>query len=159
MMKTEEKIAIIQDELKRFKVTKAACDSCIPQELIDCHEELIEDLNRLKGINNVWHKNEPMESVDINGEHLQETYDFLHKSIKELEKVKEFARLCLTKYIPFEVLSPRVWTSEEEWLKEMNYDYYIYIRDYICEYGVSDDRVLTLEEFNLVCEFLKEGIK
>ncbi len=48
MMKTEEKIAIIQDELKRFKVTKAACDSCIPQELIDCHEELIKDLKELE---------------------------------------------------------------------------------------------------------------
>ena len=50
-MKTEEKIAIIQDELKRFKITKAACDSCIPQELIDCHEELIEDLKQLEMFN------------------------------------------------------------------------------------------------------------
>lgn len=47
-MKTEEKVKIIKDELHRFKVTKSACDSCIPQDLIDCHEELIQDLRELE---------------------------------------------------------------------------------------------------------------
>lgn len=55
-----------------------------------CLCEIIEkDLNRLEKINNVWHENEPMESVDINGNHLQEVYDFLHITIKELEKYKK----------------------------------------------------------------------
>lgn len=46
-MKTEDKIAILKDELIRFKMTKSVCDGCIPQELIDSHEEIIKDLELL----------------------------------------------------------------------------------------------------------------
>lgn len=48
-----------------------------------------EALDRLKEINEVWHENEPMESVDINGKHLQELYDFINKLTEENEKYKK----------------------------------------------------------------------
>ena len=47
------------------------------------------DLERLEVLNNVWHNNEPMESVDINGEHLQELYDYISKINQENEKLKK----------------------------------------------------------------------
>ena len=47
------------------------------------------DLDRLEEINNVWHKNEVMESVDINGNHLQEVYDFIHNLLEESTKFKK----------------------------------------------------------------------
>ncbi len=51
-MTIEEKIRILKDQLKRFKVTKQACDSCIPQELINSHEEIIKDLELLEKLKN-----------------------------------------------------------------------------------------------------------
>lgn len=50
---------------------------------------ILKDLERLEEINKVWHDNEPMESVDINGKHLQELYDFNSKLINENEVFKE----------------------------------------------------------------------
>ena len=59
-------------------------------------EKIHEKLKRLEEINKVWHDNEPMESVDINGKHLQDLYDYneelfnknleLDKKVIELEK-------------------------------------------------------------------------
>lgn len=47
-MTIEQKITILKDQLHRFKVTKSCCDSCIPQELIDSHIEIIKDLEQLE---------------------------------------------------------------------------------------------------------------
>ena len=55
----------------------------------DYYELIKKDLDRLEKINEVWHKNEPMESVDINGNHLQELYDFIHRLCEENEKLKK----------------------------------------------------------------------
>ena len=55
----------------------------------DYYELIKKDLERLEKINEVWHKNEPMESVDINGNHLQEVYDFIHRLCEENEKLKK----------------------------------------------------------------------
>lgn len=52
-MTIEEKIKILKDQLYRFKVTKNACDTCIPQELINSHEEIIKDLERLEKLEEV----------------------------------------------------------------------------------------------------------
>ena len=54
----------------------------------DYYELIKKDLDQLEKINEVWHKNEPMESVDINGNHLQEVYDFIHRLCEENEKLK-----------------------------------------------------------------------
>lgn len=60
------------------------------------------DLEGLKEINRVWHDNEPMEAVDINGKHLQDLYDYnmclfeenltLDKKVLELEKENKYIR-------------------------------------------------------------------
>ena len=55
----------------------------------DYYELIKKDLDRLEKINEVWHKNEPMESVDINGNHLQEVYDFIHRLCEENDKLKK----------------------------------------------------------------------
>lgn len=52
-------------------------------------DDINQDLERLEKINEVWHDNEPMESVDINDEHLQELYDYINKLEKENEQLKE----------------------------------------------------------------------
>ena len=46
---------------------------------------ILKALDRLEGINKVWHENEPMESVDINGNHLQEKYDLLNDLYNHLD--------------------------------------------------------------------------
>lgn len=51
------------------------------------YELIKKDLELLKEINKVWHDNEPMESVDINGEHLQELYDYINKLVKENQEL------------------------------------------------------------------------
>ena len=56
---------------------------------IELANTIKQDLDRLEKINEVWHKNEPMESVDINGNHLQEAYDFIHRLCEENEKLKK----------------------------------------------------------------------
>lgn len=43
---------------------------------------------RLEALNEVWHKYEPTESVDINAEHLQELYEYIIYANKENEKLK-----------------------------------------------------------------------
>ena len=56
---------------------------------IELANTIKQDLDRLEKINEVWHKNEPMESVDINGNHLQEAYDFIHRLCEENDKLKK----------------------------------------------------------------------
>ena len=48
-----------------------------------------QDLERLEAINNVWHKNEPMESVDINANHLKELYNYINKLQQENQILKQ----------------------------------------------------------------------
>ena len=56
---------------------------------------IYKSLEHLEMLNNVWHKNEPMESVDINANNLQELYDFNNKLIQENEKLKKaLAEAC-----------------------------------------------------------------
>lgn len=52
-------------------------------------KEAKQALDRLEALNEVLHNNEPMESVDINANHLQELYDFIDNLIKENEKLKK----------------------------------------------------------------------
>ena len=64
---------------------------------------IMQDLHRLKEINDVWHKNEVMESVDINGNHLQELYDFIHSLLEETTKLKKAIEILKTNlYLEFE---------------------------------------------------------
>ena len=73
-----------------------------------------------------------------------------------LEKLETFKKLCLTKYVPLDCLSPLFWESKEEWLELMSYDYYLYLCDDVCEYVVKDNKKLTPKEFKLIFELLKE---
>lgn len=66
------------------------------KKINDLKQIIKQDIKSLKEINKVWHDNEPMESVDINGKHLQDLYDYneelfnknleLDKKVIELEK-------------------------------------------------------------------------
>lgn len=47
------------------------------------------DLHKLYEINEVWHKNNRLECVDINADHLQEAYDFINRLIDENLKLKQ----------------------------------------------------------------------
>ena len=58
-------------------------------DLIDnLYNTIKQDLERLEAINKVWHDNEPMESVDINANHLQELYNYINK-LQQNEKLKK----------------------------------------------------------------------
>lgn len=67
-------------------------------------ENIEQDLERLEEINKVWHDNEPMESVGINGKHLQDLYDYneelfnknleLDKKNLDLEKELDIFKLA-----------------------------------------------------------------
>lgn len=48
-------------------------------------DAITQAIDRLEGIDKVWHENEPMESVDINGKHLQEKYDLLNDLYNHLD--------------------------------------------------------------------------
>ena len=87
---------------------------------------IMQDLDRLKEINDVWHKNEVMESVDINGNHLQELYDFIHSSLEETTKLKKaieiFREICSlnnNKTLETERCFLRLTEEEYELLKEV----------------------------------------
>lgn len=49
----------------------------------EMYEYFTQDLERLEALNKVWHDNEPMESVDINANHLQELYNYINKLQQE----------------------------------------------------------------------------
>ena len=57
-----------------------------------------QDLERLNEINNVWHKNEPMECVAINGTHLQEVYDLQRRLFDEIDKLKKVIEILKDKF-------------------------------------------------------------
>jgi histidinol-phosphate/aromatic aminotransferase/cobyric acid decarboxylase-like protein len=57
------------------------------------------NLERLETLNNVWHKNEPTESVDINANNLQELYDFNNKLIQENEKLKKAFKILTQRIV------------------------------------------------------------
>lgn len=94
-------IELQQEQLERYKALKMSCDTCIDNEVIEAQVlairyleenlEMKQDLERLETINEVWHKYEPTESVDINAEHLQELYEYIiyaNKENSKLNKVK-----------------------------------------------------------------------
>ena len=70
--------------------------------------------------------------------------------------MEKFYKLCVKKYVPLDSLSPKFWQSKEEWLELMSYDYYLFLCDDVCEYVVKDNQRLTLEEFKMIYELLKE---
>ena len=80
----------------------------------------------------------------------------LDKNLERLEKLEKFKKLCLTKYVPLDCLSPSFWESEKEWLELMSYDYYLYLCEDVCEYVVKDNKKLTPKEFKLIYDLLKE---
>ena len=83
----------------------------------------------------------------------------IKQGLERLEKLEKFSKLCFTKYVPLDSLSPSFWESKEEWLSTMSYDYYLFLCEDICEYVVKDNIRLTLDEFKLVYELLKEVLE
>lgn len=93
------------------------CTEVPAKEIVENYEIIKQDLERLKKMNEVWHKNEPMEAVDINAIHLQELYDFIKHLVEEnielrkkIENIKKlpncdicdeewFSCMCLRKKI------------------------------------------------------------
>lgn len=82
--------------------------------------------------------------------------ELIKQDLDRLEKLETFKKLCLTKYVPLDCLSPSFWNSKKEWLEDMSYDYYLYLCEDVCEYVVKDNRKLTPKEFKLIYDFLKE---
>lgn len=80
----------------------------------------------------------------------------IKQDLERLEKLEKFKKLCLTKYVPLDCLSPSFWESEKEWLELMSYDYYLYLCEDVCEYVVKDNQKLTPKEFKLIYDLLKE---
>ena len=62
------------------------------EELEEAHKKLFLEYckykKRFEELNEVWHKNEPMECVDLNADHLQEEYDFIKRLCEENESLK-----------------------------------------------------------------------
>ena len=94
----------------------------------------------MKEINDVWHKNEVMESVDINGNHLQELYDFIHSSLEESTKLKK----------AIEILKTNLYLEFED-----EYNYICLKRD---EYDECDYTIIfpSKEEYDLLKEVLED---
>ena len=86
----------------------------------------------------------------------QRKINIIKQDLERLEKLEKFKKLCLTKYVPLDSLSPAFWRSKKEWLEDMSYDYYLYLCEDVCEYVVKDNQKLTPKEFKLIYEFLKE---
>lgn len=78
---------------------------------------------------------------------------------EENAKLEKFIKLCLTKYVPLDSLSPAFWERKKRWLEDMSYDYYLFLCEEICDYVVKDNDKLTAKEFDLVYSFLKEVLK
>lgn len=85
----------------------------------------------------------------IRNQHLEE----------ENEKLEKFIKLCLTKYVPLDSLSPAFWERKKRWLEDMSYDYYLFLCEEICDYVVKGNDKLTEKEFDLVYSFLKEVLE
>ena len=80
----------------------------------------------------------------------------IYQDLERFEKLETFKKLCLTKYVPLDCLSPSFWESKKEWLELMSYDYYLYLCEDVCEYVVKDNQKLTPKEFKLIYDLLKE---
>ena len=91
--------------------------------------------------------------------HNDEDFAIIEKALDRLEKLETFKKLCLTKYVPLDCLSPSFWESEKEWLELMSYDYYLYLCEDVCEYVVKDNQKLTPKEFKLIYDLLKEYLE
>ena len=94
-MTSKEKIRDIKSVINEFyhnekcegRLTECARKSWLLfQEYCD---DILQDLERLEALNNVWHENEPMESVDINAKHLKELYNFNVMLMQQNEKLKK----------------------------------------------------------------------
>ena len=105
------------------------------------HIEKVE--KKLQELNKVWHKNEPMESVDINGNHLQELYDFIDRLNNENEKLKKVIELLKKK----KVNVFHIWVFDNYKQYKEHYPF--------AEYHAKKD-MLTQEEYELIKEVLGE---
>lgn len=142
-MKSKEALKRIYNDATALYIDE--CEEDLKQVEKD-YNIIKQDLDRLKKLNEVWHKNEPMESVDINANHLQDTYEvlsfylnrceILENNIKKLFKVIEIlkdknvdiSQLMLNKdlydynritRIGFEAYAEELTKEEYELLKEV----------------------------------------
>ena len=88
-MNSEEALQFIINTFNELAEKSSNTESVF--KFYEAHEIIKHDLDKLKEINNIWHENEPLECVDINGKHLQEVYNFLHEILIENERLKKFA--------------------------------------------------------------------
>ena len=86
-------------------------------------------------------------------------YGLIRQDLDRLEELEKFTKLCLTKYVPLDSLSPSFWGSKEEWLSTMSYDYYLFLCEEQCEYVVKENRRLSSYEFDLIYKLLKEELE
>ena len=83
----------------------------------------------------------------------------IKQDLERLKNLEKFLKLCLTKYVPLDCLSSVFYEDKKLYLKDLkdiNYDYYLYLCDDVCEYVVKDNRKLTLKEFEFIHKLLKE---
>ena len=113
-------------------------------------------MNSLEALEKLFSNYVSSKCYGINYKQDDEDYSTIKQDLERLEKLEKFSKLCLTKYVPLDCMSPVFWNSKEEWLEDMSYDYYLYLCDDVCEYVVKDNRKLTPKEFKLVYELLKE---
>lgn len=114
-------------------------------------------MNSLEALKKLFFDNKDLHvDIVLNDRNVCKIYNTIKRDLERLEKLEEFSKLCLTKYVPLDCMSPVFWNSKEEWLEDMSYDYYLYLCDEVCEYVVKDNIKLTPKEFKLVYELLKE---
>lgn len=80
------------------------------------------DLIKLKKLNEVWHKNEPMESVDINANHLQEVYDFIKRLFEEIQKLEKAIDIFKRKMIIVKLRDNEYIIRGNEYITKEQYD-------------------------------------
>lgn len=97
--------------------------------------------------------------ISLNDMRVCEIYNIIKYDLERLEILQQFYKLCLTKYVPLDSLSPNFCESKEEWLEVMSYDYYIFLCEDVCEYVVKENIRLTSEEFNFIYKLLKEELE
>ena len=108
MSKSLEALEELKDEIIPDYALEYEDDEGYKDWVIELYNIIKQDLEHLEEINKVWHDNEPMESVDINGKHLQDLYDYneelfnknleLDKKVIELEKENKELETTLLEY-------------------------------------------------------------
>ena len=88
-----------------------------------------------------------------------EEFEIIKKDLERLQNLEKVNKLFLTKYVPLDYLSPNFWESKEEWLSIMNYDYYLFLCEELCDYVVKENRRLNSDEFDLIYKLLKEWLE